>query len=278
MLRLIDRSLYWLGYIVTTSHDLIMARLELLESKPVAIQALWDGDSSGWFIRLSAITEDGLRHTLGAVSGLGDIGLFKGLVPPWPESVEAQKVGGKLADKFGAAFYFPSPDHPEDECPDWRDRENGYPCCRCGILLLQLPDCPWHGICYFCHLAEVREQREAAWTEEERAGPRCFMCEAPAKTDFKGRPACISCAEKYEVYVCENCGEGTLILKSRGHTSLCWKCEMRKLVDTLSEEQRTLILRGFGKEKDRGAATTAHLLGCSRHDADYVLYLLTDDR
>src|SRR5262249_39267010 len=67
----------------------------------------------------------------------------------------------------------------------------GQPCRRCGILLLQRGDpCPWRGVCYFCHLDEEREKKEAKWTPEERAGPRCSRCGNPAKGTMGDSPMC----------------------------------------------------------------------------------------
>src|SRR5262245_57424494 len=118
----------------------LLAEAGALPERPVAFEAFWDGDTSGWFVTLSAIlkSETGYRDSfLGMIRGGGDIRLFNGQAPPWGEARLAREVGDELAARFGVPFYFPSPNHPEDECPRWWEQHQGYPCRRCGILLLQ---------------------------------------------------------------------------------------------------------------------------------------------
>jgi hypothetical protein len=150
---------------------MIPAREALLEkaagvpAPPVAVEAFWDGDTTGWFVVLTilytepSVSEPRCReYTLAAMRGEGgDLRLFNGHVPPWPEAVRAREVGEELSRRLGVPFFFASPDHPEEACSRWWDCEQGYPCRRCGILLLQQEDCPWRSVCYNCHLAEKRE-------------------------------------------------------------------------------------------------------------------------
>ena len=137
-------------------HD-ATARLSHLSDTVVAIEALWDGDSSGWFVFLCAVTSDGGSHHLTTISDGGDIRLINGEVPPWPEAEAARHMGTRLAAQFNVDFYFPSPSHPEDRCPRWIDRDRGYPCAHCGIPLFQTESLPWHGMCYDCHLKTERD-------------------------------------------------------------------------------------------------------------------------
>ncbi|WP_430450999.1 hypothetical protein [Rhodopirellula europaea] len=139
-------------------HD-ALTRLEPLRDSLVAIEALWDGDSSGWFVFLCAVTSDHESHHLITITDGGDIRLINGGVPPWPEAKTAQQMGSQLADQCAVDFYFPSPDHPEDRCPRWVDRERGYPCADCGIPLYQTESLPWHGTCYECHLKSERDTK-----------------------------------------------------------------------------------------------------------------------
>jgi hypothetical protein len=183
------------------SREEILSNVDRLESTPVAIQALWDGDTTGWFIEFSAITDDLQRHWLGVLSEGGDFRVFTGQVPPWPEAAAAQRLGRELAERLGAQFYFPSPEHPEDDCPDWTERDKGSPCRRCGILLLQQRDTPWYGLCHFCHGEEERERRERAWTPEQRQGPRCGVCGAPATDKLKDMHACAARGEVRGLHV-----------------------------------------------------------------------------
>lgn len=258
------------------SREQILASVDSLKSIPIAIEALWDGDSTGWFVCFAAITADSQSHPLGVLSEGGDIRLFNGQVPPWPEAVAAQQLGNELAERFGAEFYFPSPENPEDDCPSWHDRTKGYPCRRCGILLLQRHPCPWRGICYHCHLAEEREQREAKWTPAQRAGPRCHICGNPATKELNGRPACAECFDKYEVYTCERCNGVTMIPKSIGHTSLCSQCELLTAIDLLTDAQRNTIRDAIAKGRIRGIQTAMALMRCSLQEANDVVHLLGD--
>jgi hypothetical protein len=107
----------------------ILANAAALPQSLVAFEALWDGDSDGWYVVLSAIlkSEDGYRaQGLGALQDGGDMRLFNGQVPPWGEALLAQQFGEEPARKFGVPFYFPSPNHPEEDCPRWWERDQGY--------------------------------------------------------------------------------------------------------------------------------------------------------
>jgi hypothetical protein len=258
------------------SHEQILSKVESLKSTPIAIQALWDGDSTGWFVCFAAITADLQTHPLGIVSDGRDIRLFNGQVPPWPEAVAAKQLGNELAERFGAEFYFPSPDHPEDDCPSWTERSQGYPCRRCGILLLQLDPCPWRGICYHCHLDEERELREARWTPEQRAGSRCHICGNPATKELNGGPSCAECFDKYEVYNCERCNGVTMILKCLGHTSLCSRCELQGSIESLSDSQKHTIRKAMETGRLNGIQSAMDVMGCSLHEADYVVHVLRE--
>jgi hypothetical protein len=131
-----------------------------LPSPPIAVEAYWDGDTHGWFVVLSALLDDNdggfVEHTIAALSGGGDLRLFNNQVPPWPEAQLADAVGREISASFGVPFWFPSPTHPEDECPRFWERENAVPSAGCGIPLLQKESCPWRGICSYCHLEKER--------------------------------------------------------------------------------------------------------------------------
>lgn len=258
------------------SREEILTKLQVLDALPVAFQALWDGDTTGWFIRFSAVTQDGQTHPLGGFSEGSDIRLFNGQVPPWPEALAAQQLGRELASRYGAEFYFPSPDYPEDDCPAWKDRDKGYPCRRCAIWLLQRRDCPWYGMCYHCHLDEERERREAQWTPEQRSGPRCHICGDPATSELNGGPVCAGCFDRYEVYNCEHCGCPCMISKSVPHSSVCRRCECQIAIDALTPHQRSIIRAAMAKGRLQGIQTAMDAMGCSLYDADYALHVLGD--
>lgn len=150
------------------TRDELLAKASTTPAPPVAIEAYWDGDTTGWMVILSLVYHKRslfrkryYDYELGRLRGSdGDFRLFRGNVPPWPEAALASEVGQELAEHFGVPFYFASPDHPEDECPHWWERELGHTCRDCDVLLLQSEECPWRGLCYHCHLAEVRSQDE----------------------------------------------------------------------------------------------------------------------
>jgi hypothetical protein len=77
----------------TMSRKSILAKVEALSSSPTVFQALWDGDSNGWFVRFSTITNDGQSHPLDVLSDGGDIRLFNGQVPSWTEAIAAGNWG-----------------------------------------------------------------------------------------------------------------------------------------------------------------------------------------
>ena len=101
----------------------------------------------------------------------GDIRIFNGQVPPWPEAVRPKEAGEDLAARLGIPFFFASPQHPEDRCPRWWEQSQAYPCRRCGIPLLQCDPCPWRGACYSCHLAEQKEQKEQKEAKDADGSP-----------------------------------------------------------------------------------------------------------
>jgi hypothetical protein len=147
--------------------DQIHTKLGAIGRTPVAFEAHWDGDTSGWFLVLSAVVDESTNadepsYTAVDLTTLahpaGDIRLFRGEVPPWPEAKQADEIGRSLATQFGVPFFFPSPKYPEDSCPHWWQQEEAYPCGVCGIPLLQREPCPWRGVCYNCHLAQSRDK------------------------------------------------------------------------------------------------------------------------
>lgn len=100
----------------------LAAAVAALPVRPDAIEALWDGDTDGWFVVLFAVTAAPWRQFELAVSRLGtDLRLFDGEAPPWPEAVEAREVGGALARQLDVPFAFASPERPDDTAPRWWD-------------------------------------------------------------------------------------------------------------------------------------------------------------
>ena len=90
----------------------------------VAVEAVWDGDTQGWFVRLVAIVRrPGPDHErfdevlLNLLRDGSDIRLFNGDVPPWPEARRATDQGQAVAQHFGVPFHFTSPELPDTELP-----------------------------------------------------------------------------------------------------------------------------------------------------------------
>lgn len=100
----------------------LIGRIQALPGRPVAIEAFWDGDTQGWFVVLAAaMSEPQADVDLASIRHGGDLRLFNGQVPPWPEAQEASDTGRALAHHFNVPFHFASPDTPDDEARRWRE-------------------------------------------------------------------------------------------------------------------------------------------------------------
>ncbi|HEX5540043.1 MAG TPA: hypothetical protein VFX60_00530 [Micromonospora sp.] len=106
----------------------LIEKVKTITDPVVAVEALWDGDTQGWFVRLHAIVQRTSRHHpcfdeqwLAGFRHGSDLRLFNGEVPPWPEAAEALEKGQAVADSIGVPFHFASPGVPDDELPRWWD-------------------------------------------------------------------------------------------------------------------------------------------------------------
>lgn len=257
----------------------LLAKASALPMAPLAIEAFWDGDTNGWFVTLAVVTkseagyQDSLSHTF---QNGGDFRLFSGEAQPWHEAPQAARIGQELAIRIGVPFYFASPEHPEDDCPRWWERDQGFPCRRCGLPQLQRDACPWRGCCYRCHLAEEKEAREAEWTPAEQAGPRCGICGKPASGDPTQPPRCAECLERYEDYVCSRCGGCVLILRTVAHTDICDSCLLSRRLAALPDSDRQEIRRVSVEHGEiSGMEEARHILGYSLDDAAAAVRELT---
>jgi hypothetical protein len=103
---------------------------------PLAIEALWDSDELGWFLRVSVVMEP-LGHGLFESQAIGVV-RERELPPevrqlgPLSESAVARAAGERLAAHCGAEFYFPSPADRDAGCPSWWERHRAVPCNTCG--------------------------------------------------------------------------------------------------------------------------------------------------
>lgn len=146
----------------------VVVKIDQLNETPIAVEAQWDGDTQGWFIRMYVITQTNNNssalkfetHHLGIISLGGDFRLFTGTVPPFPEAKIASDIGKKLEEKYGIEFFFPSPIQPNSDCPKWVEKDNALKCADCGILIMttyssQLSD----AVCYNCNLKRNHNYR-----------------------------------------------------------------------------------------------------------------------
>lgn len=245
----------------------------------VAIEALWDGDTEGWFVDLCAVVSVQGGHEsrhLRTFSRGGDIRIFNGTVPPWPEAVEAARLGEQLAARLGVPFHFPSPTNPEHDCPHWWELDRSSPCRRCGIPLLQVAPRPWKGVCHHCHCAIERERTEAAWTPDERHAPRCSRCGDPVVDQTSSSPWCRACREKYRSFACEECGGDITVSRDHWKGDVCSSCTMAKQLSALSPAERRR-LRILAELDDFDAIVDAReLLRCGISEARLALAVLSE--
>ena len=106
-----------------------------------AIEVLWDGDTQGWYLTVALVTERDAAtggfdtHPLDTPCYGGDIRVFLGM-REWPEARVVRRAGARTAAALGLAFYFPSPDVPDDDCPHWWERDAGVRCRSCDKPLV----------------------------------------------------------------------------------------------------------------------------------------------
>jgi hypothetical protein len=138
--------------------EILDDEIKKIGGKPIVLEALWDGDTQGWFLRLYIYIETGYllskkvtRHSLGYISLGTDFRLFSG--GEWTEAFLAKEFGQKTIAKYNLEFYFPSSEHPDEDCPEWRYRHISIKCADCRKLIIPT-DSPYlpKEICYSCHL------------------------------------------------------------------------------------------------------------------------------
>ncbi|MGI4736202.1 MAG: hypothetical protein ACRYG7_13580 [Janthinobacterium lividum] len=149
-----------------TSVDSLERALAQVSGTPKVLEALWDGDTQGWYLYLNVYVTRGIWplkrsvcHDLGTVMLGTDLRLFTGQVPPWPE-VELVKTFVKQTQaKYGLTLYLPA-EEPDDECPRWTERAQARACADCGKLGIPT-DSPYlpKNICYRCHLRREQNAR-----------------------------------------------------------------------------------------------------------------------
>lgn len=132
---------------------------------PVAIQALWDGDTQGWCIYMEVIIDTKNRFSKYSIFHLctmrfaSDLRIFNGQPTPWEETIVAKKIGNYISEQYNIPFWFPASEAPDDDCPSWLQRDKGINCADCNKLIIPT-DSPYlpKDICYSCH--RERESKE----------------------------------------------------------------------------------------------------------------------
>lgn len=134
----------------------MLALCRSLPGRPTVFEALWDGDTTGWFLELWLTTESPRARTRVASLRYGsDVRLFTGRVPPWPEAVVAGRVGEQLARTHGCALWVPSPDTPDCDAPRYDQRDKAAQCEDCSKWFLPAATDD-QGVC-----SECRPERDA---------------------------------------------------------------------------------------------------------------------
>jgi len=145
--------------------EMLDEEIKKVGGKPIVLEALWDGDTDGWFLCLYIYTQTGywfnkkiLRHPLGYITLGGDIRVFSG--GQWTEAFLAKEFGKNAVAKYNLEFYFPSDEQPDDSCPKWTDRYLGVKCADCNKLIIPT-DSPYlpKDICYPCYLKKDRNKK-----------------------------------------------------------------------------------------------------------------------
>lgn len=138
-----------------TSFEILEQEIKNTKGKPRVLQALWDGDTHGWYLILSlyaenpSISNDLVWHYLGRVETDGR----------QTKAELAKTLGEKAIGTYGLEFYFPSPDDADDDCPDWKERHLAQACAGCGKLILKDRDTVLpREICYHCYLERERNR------------------------------------------------------------------------------------------------------------------------
>jgi hypothetical protein len=140
-----------------TTFETLEQQINETPGTPTVLEAMWDGDSDGWYLLLFLYTvaasssEQALEREF-----LEEVVLPEGSASftgeRWNVCLLAEELGNKAAEKYNLTFYFPANMHPDTDCPTWPDRHLGIPCKECGKLLLPrnsayIPD----DICHHCH-------------------------------------------------------------------------------------------------------------------------------
>ncbi|SEW57474.1 hypothetical protein [Chitinophaga arvensicola] len=141
-----------------TAFDTLDKEIIKVGGKPVVLEALWSGDTNGWYlllyvniIRSRFLIKREEQHLLGEVTLPEDSAYYTDGRPT--VAMVAEELGKWAAQKYGLTFYFPSRDNADEDCPGWAERHLGVHCEDCNKLMLlressHLP----REVCYSCYL------------------------------------------------------------------------------------------------------------------------------
>ncbi|MDX1959271.1 MAG: hypothetical protein SFU98_11900, partial [Leptospiraceae bacterium] len=133
---------------------------------PVAFEALWDGDTSGWFLDLFVVFEgdnDSEKYYSKSIYILTfgtDMRVFQTENPFWSESTVAKLIGEEISKSFNIPFWFPSPDEATSECPHWFEQDRAVKCINCAKPFLIKSQYLSKSVCYHCQLRIERKEKE----------------------------------------------------------------------------------------------------------------------
>jgi len=153
-----------------TTFDILDNKIKQIGGRPTVLEALWDGDTQGWYLLLYLYTKSGsifkkkeTRHFLGEVSISEGMEHFTN--GKWTISELANQFGKQAIEKYKLTFYFPSQEDADDDCPKWTEKHLAIHCADCNKLIIPT-DSPYlpKDICYNCHLK--REQNERVKNKE----------------------------------------------------------------------------------------------------------------
>jgi hypothetical protein len=147
-----------------TNFEILDQEIRKSGGKPVVLEALWDGDTTGWFLCLFLYTETKSlfstrthRHSLGHITLGSDMRVFSG--GTWTEAHLVKELAEQAIQKYQLTFYFPS-EEPDNDCPKWTDRHLAIHCADCQKLIIPngsqyLPQ----DVYYSCHLERKHNER-----------------------------------------------------------------------------------------------------------------------
>lgn len=138
-----------------SSFEILDQEIQKTKGKPRVLQALWDGDTQGWWLSLSLYAETPSVSKYLVCHYLGRVESYDGR----QKEELAKELAKKAIEKYGLEFYFPSPDDADDACPDWMERDKAIACEGCGKLIMPDRDsCLPKEICYHCYLERERNR------------------------------------------------------------------------------------------------------------------------